>query len=100
MGTLRGFRAVKFDSCNNVYSSVHTIFAITLHSVSLKIKQKCDSKYLETREDIPNGGRSGGKRSNLGHGGPSSRSKENLLVQRAERSMRSSRRLERMWSLK
>src|SRR6218665_816361 len=30
MGALRGYLAVKFDYCNNLLSSVHTISAITL----------------------------------------------------------------------
>ena len=41
IGDLHGCRTVKFDSCNNSRSSVHTIFVIILHSVSLKIRLKC-----------------------------------------------------------
>ena len=39
MGALHGCHAVKFDSCNNLQSAVHTIFVIILRSVSLKIKR-------------------------------------------------------------
>ena len=39
MGALRGCRVVKFDSCNNLWSSIHTIFVILLYSVVWKIKQ-------------------------------------------------------------
>jgi len=40
MSALCGCRAVKFDSCNNILSSVHTILVIILRSVSLSIKRK------------------------------------------------------------
>ena len=40
MGALHDCRTVKFDSCNNLISSAHTILVITLHSVSLRIKRK------------------------------------------------------------
>jgi len=35
MGAVRGCRAVKFDSCYNLLSSVHTILVIILRSVRL-----------------------------------------------------------------
>jgi len=35
MGALRGCRAVKFNSCNNLLSSVHTVLVNILRSVSL-----------------------------------------------------------------
>ena len=35
MGALRGCRAIKFDSFNNLLSSVHTVLVNILHSVSL-----------------------------------------------------------------
>src|SRR6218665_3813352 len=35
MGALRGCHAVKFDSCNNLLSFVHSVIVNILHSVSL-----------------------------------------------------------------
>jgi len=40
MGALRGCRAVKFDSCNNKLSSVHTILVIIQRYVRLNINAK------------------------------------------------------------
>ena len=40
IGALRGCHAVKFNSCNNLRSSIHTILVIILRSVSLRMKQK------------------------------------------------------------
>jgi len=40
MGALRGCPAVKFDSCNNLLSSVHTILVIILQYVRLNIKNE------------------------------------------------------------
>jgi len=40
MDTLRGCRAVKFNSCNNLLSSVHTMLVIVLQYVRLNIKMK------------------------------------------------------------
>ena len=40
MDTLCGCRADKFDSCNNLLSSVHTILVISLQHVRLNIKTK------------------------------------------------------------
>jgi len=40
MGAPRGCQAVNFDSCNNWWSSVHTILVIILRSASLNIKRK------------------------------------------------------------
>ena len=40
MGAVRDCRAVKFDSCDNLLSSVHTILLIILWYVRLNIKTK------------------------------------------------------------
>jgi len=40
MGALRGCFAVKFDSCNNLLSSVHTILVIVLRYFRLNSKTK------------------------------------------------------------
>src|SRR6218665_388970 len=40
MGALCGCRAIKFDFCNNLLSSVHTILVIILQYIRLNIKTK------------------------------------------------------------
>jgi len=40
MGNLRGRRVVKVDTCNNLLSSVHTIFVVILLYVRLNINSK------------------------------------------------------------
>src|SRR6218665_3404549 len=40
IGAQRGCRAVKFDYCNNLISSVHTILVIILRYIRLHIKPK------------------------------------------------------------
>ena len=40
MGALRGCHAVKFEPCNNLWSSVYTMLVIILHSVRLRNKGK------------------------------------------------------------
>jgi len=44
-GTLHACHAVKFDSGNNLWSSVHSVILNILHSVSLKIKRKLLGLY-------------------------------------------------------
>src|SRR6218665_4204582 len=40
MGAMRSCREVKFDSCNNLLSSVHTILVIIMRYARLNIKTK------------------------------------------------------------
>jgi len=40
MGALQGWRAVKFDSYNNLLSSVHTILVIIIQYIRLNTKRK------------------------------------------------------------
>jgi len=40
MGALQGCHAVTFDSCNNLWSSIHTILVIILQFVGLNNKEK------------------------------------------------------------
>jgi len=51
IGALHGSRAVKFDSCNSLRSSVNIIFVIILRSVSLKIKRKFCYVLIGTKQE-------------------------------------------------
>src|SRR6218665_2000272 len=50
MGALRGCGAVKFDFCNNLLSSVHTLPVISLRYVRLNIKTKILYCYYSETE--------------------------------------------------